>query len=132
MCFSDECDKSRRKFLKDTAATTLVTFAVLETGAFAQQQTKQPDTRVLDDPRVEHGKVMFKHNGANSIDGYLARPKAEGKYPAVVVIAGNRITEEYIPNTCAGTCRIRRTCAECFSRFARLGTDNPRNAKGIS
>ena len=82
-------------------ATALVTFAALETEAFAQQQTKQPETRVLDDPRVEHGKVVFKHNGANSIDGYLARPKAEGKYPAVVVIAGNRITEEYIPNTCA-------------------------------
>ena len=28
-------------------------------------------------------------------------PKAEGVYPAVLVIAGNRITEEYIPNTCA-------------------------------
>ena len=29
------------------------------------------------------------------------RPKAEGKYPAVIVIAGNVISEEYIPNTCA-------------------------------
>lgn len=101
MCFSDKCDKSRRKFLKDTATTALVTLAAIENGAFGQEQTKQPETRVLDDPRVEHGKVMFKHNGANTIDGYLARPKAEGKYPAVLVIAGNRITEEYIPNTCA-------------------------------
>jgi carboxymethylenebutenolidase len=82
-------------------ATALVTFAALDTGAFAQEQTKQPATRVLDDPRVEHGNVMFKHNGTNTIDGYLARPKAEGQYPAVLVIAGNRITEEYIPNTCA-------------------------------
>jgi hypothetical protein len=44
---------------------------------------------------------MFRHNGADSIGGFLARPKAEGVYPAVLVIAGNKITEEYIPNTCA-------------------------------
>ena len=56
---------------------------------------------MLDDPTVQHGRVVFKHNGVQTIDGYLARPKAEGVYPAVLVIAGNRITEEYIPNTCA-------------------------------
>ena len=31
----------------------------------------------------------------------MARPRAEGPYPAVLVIAGNKISEEYIPNTCA-------------------------------
>jgi carboxymethylenebutenolidase len=56
---------------------------------------------VLDDSRVQHGRVVFKHNGMDTIDGYLARPKAEGVYPAVLVIAGNKISEEYIPNTCA-------------------------------
>jgi carboxymethylenebutenolidase len=40
-------------------------------------------------------------SGEKEIDGYLARPKAAGKFPAVLVIAGNRISEEYIPNTCA-------------------------------
>src|SRR5262249_28676613 len=59
-----------------------------------------PPTRVLDDPAVRYGKVTFK-SGEKEIDGYLARPKAEGKYPAVLVVAGNLITEEYIPNTCA-------------------------------
>jgi carboxymethylenebutenolidase len=58
-------------------------------------------TRVLDEPRITHGRVTFQHGGKETIDGFLARPKAEGKYPAVVVIAGNVITEEYIPNTCA-------------------------------
>jgi carboxymethylenebutenolidase len=48
-----------------------------------------------------HGRVTFKHGGKDTIDGYLARPKADGVHPAVLVIAGNRITEEYIPNTCA-------------------------------
>jgi carboxymethylenebutenolidase len=55
----------------------------------------------LDDPTIKHGKVVFKHNGKDTIDGYLARPKEKGQYPAVLVIAGNVITEEYIPNTCA-------------------------------
>jgi dienelactone hydrolase len=64
------------------------------------QEQKPPPTRVLDDPTVQHGKVTFQ-SGDKEIDGYLARPKAAGKYPAVLVIAGNRITEEYIPNTCA-------------------------------
>lgn len=59
-----------------------------------------PLTRVLDNPAIRHGRVTFK-SGDKEIDGYLARPKAEGKYPAVLVIAGNRISEEYIPNTCA-------------------------------
>jgi carboxymethylenebutenolidase len=44
---------------------------------------------------------MFRHGGQETIDGFLARPRAAGKYPAVLVIAGNLITEEYIPNTCA-------------------------------
>jgi len=70
-------------------------------GQEVSPRTQQPETRVLDDPKVQHGRVVFKHNGLDTIDGYLARPKAEGVYPAVLVIAGNKITEEYIPNTCA-------------------------------
>src|SRR4051794_20275655 len=57
--------------------------------------------KALDNPSVEHGKVVFKHGGKETIGGYLARPKAAGNFPGVLVIAGNRITEEYIPNTCA-------------------------------
>src|SRR5207248_3556490 len=56
---------------------------------------------VLDDAAVQHGKVTFRHGGKETFDGFLARPKADGAFPAVLVIAGNRITEEYIPNTCA-------------------------------
>jgi carboxymethylenebutenolidase len=69
--------------------------------ANAQEPGNSPPTRVLDDPAITHGRVQFIHNGAPTIDGYLARPKAEGSYPAVVVVAGNKISEEYIPNTCA-------------------------------
>jgi carboxymethylenebutenolidase len=64
-------------------------------------QKVPPPTRVLDDPAIVHGLVRFRHNGVDTIDGYLARPKGDGRHPAVLVIAGNKISEEYIPNTCA-------------------------------
>jgi len=80
---------------------TVAAALTLRNSPEAPAQTKQAETRVLDDSTIQHGRVVFKHNGVETIDGYLARPKAEGVYPAVLVIAGNRITEEYIPNTCA-------------------------------
>lgn len=102
MCIDETCDdglKDRRSFLVGATAA-VASFTVLQ-GEPASSQTKQPETRVLDDPGVVHGRVTFKHGGKDTIDGFLARPKADGVYPAVLVIAGNRITEEYIPNTCA-------------------------------
>jgi carboxymethylenebutenolidase len=103
MCFKDDCNEGatgRRSFLL-SATASLTGFAAARAQQSASPQAGQPETRVLDDARVQHGKVVFKHNGADSIDGFLARPKAEGVYPAVLVIAGNKINEEYIPNTCA-------------------------------
>jgi carboxymethylenebutenolidase len=102
MCIEDDCPEdisSRRSFLTGATAT-LASFALLNV-ADTNAQTPNAPTRVLDDPSIQHGRVVFKHNGVETIDGYLARPKADGVYPAVLVIAGNRITEEYIPNTCA-------------------------------
>ncbi len=102
MCIGDDCDGEgidRRSFLIG-GAVALVGLAGVNAEA-RQGQQKPPETRVLDDSRVQHGRVVFKHGGQETIDGYLARPKAEGRYPAVIIIAGNKITEEYIPNTCA-------------------------------
>lgn len=102
MCIGDDCNNQsldRRSFV--VSATATVASLTLLPGQAANSQTKQPETRVLDNPNVQHGRVVFKHNGVETIDGYLARPRADGSYPAVLVIAGNRITEEYIPNTCA-------------------------------
>jgi carboxymethylenebutenolidase len=101
MCLGSECEHDevdRRMFLSGSVAL----LACLPATGFADvdDEKKPPPTRVLDDPTVRHGKVRFKR-GDKQIDGYLARPKAEGKYPAVLVVAGNLITEEYIPNTCA-------------------------------
>jgi carboxymethylenebutenolidase len=102
MCFDRKCEGSgldRRDFLiGGTAAFAGLGGLAAEAAA---QKKEQPPTRVLDDPDIQHGKVTFKHGGKETFDGFLARPKADGTFPAVLVIAGNRITEEYIPNTCA-------------------------------
>lgn len=104
MCTNeDSCgtDENRRAFV----AGSISLAAAAATPAIAQNfpptTIPNPPTRVLDDPRAVHGPVTFTHNGQPTIGGYLARPRAEGAYPAVLVIAGNRISEEYIPNTCA-------------------------------
>lgn len=91
-------DEARRAFL--TASVGLAV-AGMAGPAIAQPPSPPPPTRVLDDPAAIHGPVTFTHNGQPGIGGYLARPRAEGQHPAVLVIAGNRISEEYIPNTCA-------------------------------
>lgn len=98
-CSNSEKGTDRRSFL--TGAAAFVGLAALEAAAQSLPTREQIVTCVLDDPKIQHGKVVFKHGGRETIDGYLARPKAEGVYPAVIVIAGNVITEEYIPNTCA-------------------------------
>jgi carboxymethylenebutenolidase len=52
------------------------------------QQTQQPPTNALSDPKVIQGMVSFK-SGADIIQGYLARPAKAGRFPAVVVLHGN-------------------------------------------
>lgn len=99
MCFDEDCapdSAERRSFLM--GAASLIALSAL--GAKAETQAQQPPTRVLDSPGIRHHRVMFK-SGGKEIDGYLARPEAKGRYPGILVIAGNRISEEYIPNTCA-------------------------------
>lgn len=102
MCLGEGCahgELQRRNFLIGGAA------AVIGLGAHATDRTasqqEPPPTRVLDDPSIQHGTITFTHDGKPTIDGFLARPKHDRPAPGVLVIAGNRITEEYIPNTCA-------------------------------
>jgi carboxymethylenebutenolidase len=82
-------------------AVANMTPALAQAQSSASGKPEPPPTRVLDDPSIEHHPVTFTHYDQASIGGYLARPRAEGRYPAVIVIAGSPITEEYIPNTCA-------------------------------
>lgn len=103
MCVSDNCgpDEGRRIFVAGSIGLAAAAAAPAIAQGPAPSAIANPPTRVLDDARVIHGPVTFTHNGQPTIGGYLARPRAEGVYPGVVVIAGNRISEEYIPNTCA-------------------------------
>jgi carboxymethylenebutenolidase len=106
MCSNEDgcgTDSARRAFLAGSVGLAIgsMTPAFAQTNAPAAAPTPPPPTRVLDNPGAVHGPVTFTHNGQPSIGGYLARPARDGTFPAVVVIAGNRIGEEYIPNTCA-------------------------------
>ena len=89
---------TRRDFLCGAAAT-VVGVSVFGPEVLSQQ-SNVPVVKALDNPNITHGKVTFK-SGTDTIDGYLSRPKAKGRYPIVVVVAGNQISEEYIPNTTA-------------------------------
>lgn len=87
----------RRAFLSGSAAAAVTLAARFAAGAGKEPK---PPTRVLDAADIWHGKVAFR-SGSDEIDGYLARPRRSGRYRPVLVVAGNRISEEYIPNTCA-------------------------------
>lgn len=58
-----------------------------------------PPTRVLDEPGPLRGMSSIRA-GNETVAAYLARPDSDGRHPVVVVVAGNFISEEYIPNTC--------------------------------
>jgi carboxymethylenebutenolidase len=89
----------RRDVLRGGIA--LAAFCILDCDSSAQQVTAQPAIKkALNDPAVEQGFIDFQ-GGHERINAYMAHPKAKGKYPVVLIVAGNLITEEYIPNTAA-------------------------------
>jgi carboxymethylenebutenolidase len=95
MCFDcDEVNQSKRAFLK--GATTAIAGAALNVSAFGQQSAP----KALDNPNVIHQPVTFK-NGSDKIKGYLARPKKDGRFRAVVVAHGNQGIPEDIRNAAA-------------------------------
>ncbi|HKO46018.1 MAG TPA: dienelactone hydrolase family protein [Pyrinomonadaceae bacterium] len=59
-----------------------------------------PPVQALDDKNVIHGRVSFK-SGTEDLDGYLARPNKKGRFPIVVIVAGNPPYEEYVRNMTA-------------------------------
>jgi dienelactone hydrolase len=90
----ESIDESKRSFL--TGATAALVGAALSSQA--RGQTNLP--KALDDPNVVHQAITFR-NGADTIKGYLARPKKEGRYRAVIVSHGNPGISEDIRNTAA-------------------------------
>lgn len=83
----------RRTLLKGAAAG-VVGAAVVGSEAEAQ------DKGALKDAKIVTQMVTFK-NGADTINGFLARPKAPGKYGAVIVIPGIFGLEDYMKETTA-------------------------------
>lgn len=86
---------TRRMFLCGAAA--IAGASVLPSNTLGPQSS---ETRALNDPAITHGKVEFK-SGDHLVDGYLARPVKKGRYPAVIILPGNWITEPYLPETAA-------------------------------
>jgi carboxymethylenebutenolidase len=85
----------RRSFLAGVAAGA---------GALAAPGAADPprpdEVKALDDPAVAHRAVTFP-SGTLKVDGYLARPRADGRYPPVVVLHGNPGLSEDVRNAAA-------------------------------
>lgn len=101
MCFDcDEESVTRRAFI--TGATAAVAGMMLGAKALAQEQ---PYSKALTDPNVIHDNVTFK-NGADTINGFLARPKAKGRHRAIIIIHGDPGIPEWVQNLSARLAQI--------------------------
>ena len=103
MCDLERCSETRRAFISRAGITLglLIPIALVPKQQTPAEAQAQPPTRVLDRPGFDHELAKFRLHEALEIDSYLARPHGEGRFPAVLVLPGNLISEEYIPNTCA-------------------------------
>jgi carboxymethylenebutenolidase len=71
------------------------TQAIPDSGGAATPGPASGGTVSPDDPEIEAGSVEFPGEGA-TLQGYLARPSAEGAYPVVLVCHENRGLTEHI------------------------------------
>ena len=96
---------TRRDFLSQAAM--FAGYCVFSCELEAQQPATYgvPPVQALDDKEVIHGRVTFK-SGTEDLDAYLGRPHKQGRFPIVVVIAGNPPYEEYIRNMTAMLAQI--------------------------
>ena len=97
----DTTHVTRRDFL--SRAALLATYCALSCDFEAQQPNAAygvPPVQALDDKNVIQGRVTFK-SGTEDLDGYLARPNKKGRFPIVVIVAGNPPYEDYVRNMTA-------------------------------
>jgi len=102
MCIGDGCDEindSRRSFLGNAAAA-VVGISLVSSGGAGQQPQPPLEPKAIDDPSVIHGGITFRSSG-DTMEGYLARPKAKGQYRAVVIFSPNPGLTEDLRNTAA-------------------------------
>jgi hypothetical protein len=108
MCLEDNCggvSEARRSFLGGVVRTLAASAFVSK--VFGRQQQQPPpqipkplEPLALEDPNVAHGPLTFKSGGA-SMNGYLARPKARGRYTPVVIFSPNPGLTDDLRNTAA-------------------------------
>lgn len=100
--------KSRREFLKNSVALaggSVIAFSMLSTLNLKAQITNS------DDPRLFTETISYS-GASGSVLAYMAKPKGEGKYPAVIVIHENRGLQPHIKDV------ARRMALEGFVAFA--------------
>lgn len=78
---SDTSSVSRRQFLK-RVGSGVVTAGAAATGGLAAEE--KPKSALADD-RLKQEQIEYK-SGDDTVRAFLCRPKAEGRYPAVIVI----------------------------------------------
>jgi carboxymethylenebutenolidase len=95
MCiYCDDESLTRRSFL--TGAAAAIAGATVASKAAAQQSAQ----KALNDPNIILDEIGFK-SGANTIKGFLTRPKRVGRYRMVLIAHGNPGVPEDIKFTAA-------------------------------
>jgi len=102
---------SRRDFLERLAEIAGSTAAAVALLPLLQNDYARAATVAPDDARLAIDTVAYDAHGAR-ISGYLARPKAKGKRPAVIVIHENRGLNPHIEDI------ARRLALEGFLAYA--------------
>jgi carboxymethylenebutenolidase len=101
---------SRREFLDRAADIVGSTAAAAALLPLLQCDYAKAATIAADDPRLASEKITF--DTPEQVSGYLSRPKAKGKRPAIVVIHQNRGLNPHIEDV------TRRFAAEGFLALA--------------
>ncbi|HEV8488104.1 MAG TPA: dienelactone hydrolase family protein, partial [Blastocatellia bacterium] len=95
MCIDCNERLTRRAFLT-SATATLAGVSLAADGAGEQPAIQN----ALDDKNIIQGAITFQ-SGADTIKGYLARPKRVGRFSAVVISHGNPGISDDIKNVAA-------------------------------
>jgi carboxymethylenebutenolidase len=138
MCLGDGCGEvsgGRRSFLG--GALRALAASAFASRVLGRQQPQQPpppkpaaplEPLALGDPAVAQRDFTFKSSDGAEMRAYLARPRREGRFPAVVVLSPNpRLTDD-LRNTAAQLARggFLALAFDPYSRDAGLTPDRAR------
>ncbi len=112
----------REDFLKRLANLTGGMAAALAVLPMLEINYAKAETVPTDDDRIKTERIEYPGDGT-TMKGYVARPTAAGKYPAVVVIHENRGLNPHIEDVTrrlalSGFSGHGSRCALCFRRYA--------------